>query len=101
MEEFGQSPDAVVPEGRRFPLGPQAGPGLSQRRYPCMRESLVGTNIGKCLRLSLVQTRGGWRHGGSAACVSPRRGRPQRGPACAGTPAGVVRSFVECANRTL
>ena len=31
MEEF------RAPEGRRVPLGPQAGPGLRQRRYPCMR----------------------------------------------------------------
>ena len=40
-------------------------------------------------------------HGGSTACVSPRGGRPQRGPAGVGTPAGVARSFVRCANRTV
>ena len=33
--------------------------------------------------------------GGSIACVSPRRGRPQRGPAGAGTPAGVAGSFAD------
>ena len=39
--------------------------------------------------------------GGSTACVSPQRGRPQRGPAGAGTPASVVRSFVRYTNRAL
>ena len=43
----------------------------------------------------------GRSHGGSSACVSPRRGHPQRGPAGAGTPAGVTRSFGEGAIGTL
>ena len=51
----GQSPDMVATEGRRFPLGPRAGPGLRQHRYPCMRERLVGINIGKCLRLLFIR----------------------------------------------
>ena len=33
-------------------------------------------------------------HGGSTACVSPQRGRPQHGAAGASTPAGAARSFV-------
>ena len=54
MEEWrssGQSRDLVAPEGRRFPLSPLAGPDLRRRRYPCLQERLVGTNIGKCLML--------------------------------------------------
>ena len=37
-----------------IPPRPSSTLGLRQRRYPCMRERLVGTNIGKCLRLLLV-----------------------------------------------
>ena len=43
---------------RRSAIPPRAGPGLRQRRYPCVRERLVGTNIGKCLRLLLVRMGG-------------------------------------------
>ena len=39
----------------------------------------------------------GWCDGGAAALVSPGGGRPERGPASAGTPAGVTRVFSGCA----
>ena len=35
----------------------------------------------------------GRRHGRASAGVSPRKGRPQRGPVGAGITAGVARSF--------
>ena len=43
----------------------------------------------------------GRSHGSSSAGVSPRRGRPQRGPAGAGIQAGATRSFGGGAIRTL
>ena len=70
----GQSPDMVAPEGRRFPSG---WSGYTSTPVPMY----VFEWVGRC-------------HGGSTACVSPRRERPQHGPAGAGTPAGVIRSFV-------
>ena len=53
VEEF-RSESGYGGSRRRFPPNPRAGPGLHQRLYPCLRERLVGTSIGKCLRPLLV-----------------------------------------------
>ena len=59
----------------------------------------VKTNWDQYLQVfETIVSSNGWDGGGAIACVSPRRRRPQHGPAGAGTP---WESFVRCADGAL
>ena len=88
----GQSPDRVAPEGWRFPLGPRAGPGLRRRRYPCMRENLVGTNIGKCLMVLFVRMGGTVSRRLCSLCLTSK-GTPSTWPCWCRHPSGCCQEF--------
>ena len=54
VEEFRSESGYGGSRRSAIPPNPRAGPGLHQLLYPCLRERLVGTSIGKCLRPLLV-----------------------------------------------
>ena len=58
LEEYRAESGYGSARSRRFLLRPRVGLDLRQRQCQCMRGSPIGTNIGKCLRLSFVRMGG-------------------------------------------